>query len=381
MQNVPLPAAKVEAENVARVVGVDEPANVKTIGADGSAFGLVGTTESEVEIADDELRFVATEPEQRGPAWLYASQSPARTRNLPPAVQMRAGETLQDSRQRVAEQWFALKGAFVHSGPELPAMQPVQQNDGRLPVLVVFSLAGGVGKTNLVATLGRALAAQGESVLLADTTSRGVLPFYFGMRQLQPGVVQSFSPPESVCAPISLALYDAAGCSADEQRQKALADQILRDGQGNQRVLVDLSSGSNWLVRRMADQRPIVLVPMNGDMSSVISLHAVERIFQGVVDSDGRPVLPFYVLNEFDESLALHLDVREVLRQQLGDRLLKLSIRRSPAVSEALAEGMTVMDYAPFAPVSRDFTEVALWLRSISPAAVAEPANALGREA
>jgi cellulose biosynthesis protein BcsQ len=136
---------------------------------------------------------------------------------------------------------------------------------------------------------------------------------------------------------------------------------------GRHRVLLDLSTGSNWLIRRLVDSHPVVLVPMAPDMNSVMSLRAVERMFRGIVDSEGRSLLPFYVLNQFDASLPLHLDVREVFRRQLGDRLLRLAIRRSPAVSEALAEGMTVLDYAPDASVSQDYRDIALWLRSISP--------------
>jgi cellulose biosynthesis protein BcsQ len=64
--------------------------------------------------------------------------------------------------------------------------------------------------------------------------------------------------------------------------------------------------------------------------------------------------------------LPLHLDVREVLRRQLGDRLLPYVIRRSPAVSEALAEGMTVVDYQPDAAISEDYLNIANWLRSVS---------------
>ena len=75
------------------------------------------------------------------------------------------------------------------------------------------------------------------------------------------------------------------------------------------------------------------------------------------------------MLNQFDASLPLHLDIREVFRRQLGDRLLGIAVRRSPTVSEALAEGMTVVDYAPDAPVSRDYLDLAFWLRSISPPA------------
>ena len=86
---------------------------------------------------------------------------------------------------------------------------------------------------------------------------------------------------------------------------------------------------------------------------------------------DGRQVQPYFLLNQFDASLPLHLDVREVLRRQLGDRLLPFVVRRAPAVPEALAEGMTVMDYAPDAAVSADYTNVASWLRSIAAPATA----------
>lgn len=322
---------------------------------------------------------------QTGPAWLYGSQTAPPMRLLQanaqvptgdaPAGKFEApgGETLQDSRERVASRWFALKGVFKHTGPELPAMPLARPVEGRMPLLAVFSLAGGVGKTSLTATLGRAFASQGEKVLLTDTTSRGLLPYYFGERELRVGEVHTFQPPAgSPGAPLSLVIYDAASMSADERQQEVLTAEILRIGQGNQRLVLDLSSGSSWLVRRMVELHPMVLVPMTGDMNSVMSLHAVERVFQSIADRDGRPMLPYYVLNQFDTSLPLHLDVREVLRRKLGERLLRFVIRRSQAVSEALAEGMTVVDYAPDAPVSQDYMDVATWLRSVSPPAKAE---------
>ena len=344
-----------------------------------------GATDVEAEVEATEVEAGLT-----GPAWLYASQIPPLT---PPSeaieqlplgempggkAEARGGETLQDSRERVAARWFALKGVFDAAAPEMPAMLPGRPRDAQTPLLALFSLAGGVGKTSLAATLGRALSLQGERVVLTDTTSSGLLPYYFGEREVRPGEVRTFLPPEgSSGAAISLVIRDAAGMSEDKRWQEILTDEILRNGQGNQRAVLDLASGSSWLMRRMAHLHPIVLVPMTGDMNSVISLQAVERVFRSIVDSDGRPLLPYYVLNQFDVSLPLHLDVREVLRRQLGDRLLRFVIRRSPAVSEALAEGMTVVDYAPDAPVSQDYMDVAAWLRSVSPPATAGSANRL----
>ena len=72
------------------------------------------------------------------------------------------------------------------------------------------------------------------------------------------------------------------------------------------------------------------------------------------------------MLNQFDPSLPLHLDVREVLREQLGDRLLSFALRRTPTVSEALAEGMTVMDYAPASTVAEDYGNLAGWVKNQS---------------
>jgi len=193
------------------------------------------------------------------------------------------------------------------------------------------------------------------------------LPYYFGATELKPGVVRTFSPPsESTDAPIHLVSYDVDTRGGDRAAQDALADEITNSASGVQRLLVDFNSNSGWLIRRLTRMATTLLIPVAPDMNSVISLQTVEKYFHGAVDAEGRPLLPFYVLNQFDASLPLHLDVREVLRRQLGDRLLPYVIRRSPAVSEALAEGMTVVDYQPETGVSEDYLNIANWLRSIS---------------
>lgn len=326
----------------------------------------------EAALSTQRAQFAA---EPAGPAWLYAPPAqqvtPKPKPAPPPPAQPSVAETLQHSRERVASRWFALKGVFEQPGQELPEAIPVRQKETRTPVLAVFSLAGGVGKTSLVATVGRALSSLGEKVLLTDTTSHGLLPFYFGASELRPDTVRTFSPPSgSTDAPIYLVSHDVEQ-KCDEAAQEQLADEIVNNGRGSHRILLDLTANSGWLVRCMVRTGPTILVPLAPDMNSVISLQAVERYFQGLTDGDGRPVQPYYVLNQFDTSLPLHLDVREVLRRQLGDRLLPFVIRQSPAVSEALAEGMTVIDYASDAPVAEDYMNLATWLRGIAAPATA----------
>jgi cellulose synthase operon protein YhjQ len=318
----------------------------------------------------------AFQSDPAGPAWLYASPAqPVAAKPLAPQqppAQSSVADTLQHSRERVAARWYALKGVFEQPGQDQPEAAPVRQKETRTPVLAVFSLAGGVGKTSLVATVGRALSSMGEKVLLTDTTSHGLLPFYFGASELRHGTVRTFSPPSgSTDAPIYLVSYDVDQKQTDDEAQELLAEEIISNGRGAHRILLDLTVGSSWIVRRMSRMSPTILVPVAPDMNSVISLQTVEKFFSGVNDGDGRPLQPYYVLNQFDTSLPLHLDVREVMRRQLGDRLLPFVIRRAQSVSEALAEGMTVVDYAPDAPVAEDYLNLATWLRTVAAPATA----------
>lgn len=315
-------------------------------------------TQTSVPTASEERARVQTPV----PAWL-TEERPKRSAGPAPDT-LPVEDTLQSAQERVASRWYALRELFEQE-PQDKAPEERKAPSTEVPVLAVFSLAGGVGKTSMVATLGRALASSGEKVLLTDTTSHGLLPFYFGASELKPGVVRTFSPPVgSADAPIHLLSYDLLGKGGDLEAQEWLAEELALNGQGMQRILVDLSPSVPWVIKRLARMNSIVLVPMAPDMSSVISLNVVERFFADVTDATGSPVHPRYVLNRFDASQPLHLDVREVLRQQLGDRLLPFVIRRSPAVSEALAEGMTVMDYAPETAVAGDVLNLASWLRT-----------------
>lgn len=277
---------------------------------------------------------------------------------------------MQGSRDRLASRWFALRGVFdgTAAAPE-PVPAPVI---ARAPAMAVFSLAGGVGKTSIVATLGRALSARGERVLLVDTAAFGLLPFFFGATDQRPGLLRTFNPPGvSSDAPVQMVTIDPEGLSNDASGQDALTNEILKLGRGASRILVDLATASGATIRRVMRMSPLVLVPVVPDMNSVVSVSSIDAFFEHNSNSAGKLALPFYVLNQFDPSLPLHLDVREVLREELADRLLPFALRSTPAMSEALAEGMTVIDYAPGSALAEDFVTLAAWVKSLAAPAIA----------
>jgi cellulose synthase operon protein YhjQ len=309
--------------------------------------------------------------ESARPAWLSSTHS-----DVPYyAPADGAAETLEGARDRLASRWFALKGMF--EGAAFPAeaqSAPAATTVSPAPVLAMFSLAGGVGKSSLAAALARTFSARGERVLLVETTAFGLLPFFFGARDRRPGVLRTFAPPEpGGDAPIQMIALDADslpnGTGTDP-----LAAEIARCAQGVNRVIVDIATASTSVARRVLRMFPKVLVPVVPDMNSVVNTGFLDALFQRKGDAQANSTEVCYVLNQFDSSLPLHLDVREVLRERLGDRLLPFVLRHTPAVSEALAEGMTVVDYEPASSIAEDFNSLAAWIKARS-----APAGSAGR--
>jgi cellulose synthase operon protein YhjQ len=295
------------------------------------------------------------------PAWLSEPEPPA----APASPLQRPDDTIQGSRERLTSRWFALKTLF-EGAPPAPLQEPIQQPaNSRVPALALFSLAGGVGKTSMVATLGRALSSRGERVLLVDTAAFGLLPFFFGARDQRLGQLRTFSPPASSGdSPIQMITLDPEAVGVEQATQDPLTNEISSYARGLSRVIIDLATASGSTARRALKLSPLVLVPIMPDMNSVVSVGSIDSFFEHNSGAAGK--LPYYLLNQFDSSLPLHLDVREVLREQVGERLLPFALRRSPTVSEALAEGMTVMDYAPNSTIAEDFGSLVGWVKSLS---------------
>ncbi len=339
-----------------------------------------------------------TEPTQQSretdaairPAWLGPTTEPAEetigladsapANAVPAARRTAVTETLFDSREQVALRWPALQ-ALARDLRLSAATARMSRSRG--PVAAIVSPAGGAGGTSLSAMLARALAKGGERVLLVETAPGSLLPLYFGVGRMEPGELRAVAGREDESGALSilgldgslLVLPDATEMHR-ERMQKDSMEALLRTAQGFDRIVIDLAPGAEWMVRRLAALRPMVLAPIAPEMNSVAGLRAMEQIFAAITDSEGRALLPFYVLNRFDAGLPLHLDIREVLRRELDGRLLPVAVRRSAAVGEALAEGTTVIDYAPHAPVARDYAEVARWLQEAAPASAEALADA-----
>ncbi len=325
----------------------------------------------------------ASDGEKQQPAHAFESRAEVRTADAQrfPAVvgnpsfsevSQANSDPLLASRERITRNWFALKSVFHPDQEKLE--RPMPQAPERVPVLAVFSLAGGVGKTSLLASIARALSSRSENVLMVDMSAYGLMPFFFGARDQKPGQLRTFSPPAATAdAAIQMITLDPERLKADAGGRDELVQEIQRHSNGMHRVLIDMPTASGATMRRVLRLHPTVLVPVTPDMNSVVSVSAIESYFQNQIAQSNAQSQPLYVLNHFDPAQQLHLDVRNLLRERIGNRLLPFVLRSSSAVSEALAEGMTVMDYAPGTVIAEDYLNLANWIRSLSaPAAAAQ---------
>jgi MinD-like ATPase involved in chromosome partitioning or flagellar assembly len=102
-----------------------------------------------------------------------------------------------------------------------------------------------------------------------------------------------------------------------------------------------------------------VLVP---DTRCLAALKRAEEMVNTVRSEETSS--PLLILNQFDASDPLHTEVRSRLLNRFPGRLVPVQIRRDRSIPAALAEGMTVIDYAPESNAAEDFVRLDQWLRA-----------------
>lgn len=232
-------------------------------------------------------------------------------------------------------------------------------------VIVVFSLGGSAGETGIVGNLGRALAMQGEEVLLLDTSLQENLARCFGAQPAYAGEVHSVRDPQSNAC-IRLAQLPIACLQSGADSQGWVRDEISALGRDCDRIIVHLGTAAPWVTRQIFSMSPLILIPLMPGWKAVLSLAGIERLLDESSDPRSLPLQPKFLLNQYDSRIAFHRTVREELRNRLGVRLLSLSLKRTREAHELPALRNVVPAFEQDAPVSRDFEALAGWIRSRS---------------
>jgi cellulose biosynthesis protein BcsQ len=240
------------------------------------------------------------------------------------------------------------------------------------PVLALYSLAGGVGRTTLCANLGRVLCSLGEQVLLVDASGSGLLPFYFGASDLRPGLRTFVSPG------MSNSTLKVIG--ADEVNSYWLNNDVKGAMATSHRTLFDLGPAATAFLPEIFNITSTILVPLLPDLNSILSIPRVEASLAKMRSEGLNVPLPLYLFNQFDEENPTDHQAREFVGRQCGNRLLPFVIRHGAEVAEAMAARMTVADHGPESQLTQDYVDLAKWLRKVAPASVSAKSPGLWTE-
>ncbi len=258
---------------------------------------------------------------------------------------------------------------------EAPAQSKVARGSGRVAwseatskpatglktAIAICSIAGGTGKTTFAANIGRILNGQRESVLLVDASGSTLLPFYFGAEDMRDGM-RTFLSPEPGSPPMHV-------IGNESPTSEWVKNAVQPAMQTVQRTIFDLGPASFNLIPEIFPLCALVVVPLLTDLNSIMSIPRIEGYHRAMSKDGIVAPLPVYVSNKFDPASERERSGRELIAREVGERFLPISIRRSSEVSDAIAQRMTVSDYAGDSAIAQEFLQLALWLKKAAPVA------------
>jgi hypothetical protein len=207
----------------------------------------------------------------------------------------------------------------------------------------------------------------GDQILMIHGSQQPSVPLHFGAQFAQAGRLRTFVPPVRNQGTVHLLSHEFDdGSEQNEEGGVWLMREVNSLQNEVDRCIVEISSpsGQEGTILNLARVCLIVLTP---DINSVMALAPFRKLAERVPRPGAQnPMTVFFLINKFDPASAFHAEVRQNLRLQLGASLLPFCIRRDDTIAEALAAGMTVLDYAPTSSPAEDFLRLATWAREVS---------------
>jgi cellulose biosynthesis protein BcsQ len=225
------------------------------------------------------------------------------------------------------------------------------------PVLAVYSIAGGVGKTTLCANLGKTLCSLGERLLLVDASGRALLPFYFGASDLRPGPRKFVAPGANQFIQVIV---------ADKVTPRWLEGEVKPLMLASQRTIFDLGPACEDLLPTILGMCTVVLIPLLPDLNSLITVSRIESALKAQSVGSKTPAV-FYLFNRFDELSSNDQRAWAFVAQHCGQRLLPITHHDSAEMAEAIGSGSSGADLTPGSDLSHDYLELAFWIRRVAP--------------
>lgn len=245
--------------------------------------------------------------------------------------------------------------------------------------IAIVSPKGGVGKTTVTANLSEALAGRGRRVCAVDLDAQNALQFHLSSDAVSPeglasATLRSEPWSEVVRQGVDGLRFLPYGFLSEHHRERFehavvdgtswLAEGLATvDQKQTDYTLFDTPPGPSAFQRAAVEMADLVIVVVLPDAASFITVPTVERGIETYAgEAAQRYAGLYFLLNRMNEGRVLCRDVRAMLGERLGDRLVPEAVRFDAAAEEALAAQQTVMAYEPDGKAATDFDALAAWV-------------------
>lgn len=240
-------------------------------------------------------------------------------------------------------------------------------------IVTLISPTGGTGRTSLATSAALHLHALGRKVVLVQADPQNNLDFHLGhtsaseqglghaMLQKEPvdGLLHTDTAsglrhlPFGQLSVPQILTVDRVLLEHPEKLTSILNSPAFED---NCIVVVDLPRWPAAWCHQVLALSDLNLVTMVPDSNSVLG---IDSLMPNLLQSRGTS---FFLMNRFDSSKVLHLDLWTLCKMKLSHRLLPFYLHEDQALPESVAAGLPLQEYAPRSQLVEDIQKLCNWI-------------------
>lgn len=232
--------------------------------------------------------------------------------------------------------------------------------------IAVAARKGGVGKTTIACGVASVLAKQGKQVLVVDLDPQSNAAYALGVDPTAPGTAELLTGNQSnpLEAASGLCVLPG-GPNLTNQAIQSLHPEDLADlvkVMPYDAVILDCPPGNESLERLGLVAAQTTLVVTNAHPFAIMGANRVMGILESYRNRERRgPKQWALVLSQIDERRALDKELPAQLVQRYSD-IKHFTVHQDTSLSQAGAQQIPLMDYAPRSRSAEELTAIARWI-------------------